>query len=169
MADAYWIRSLSATYTKFVRSSSRSKSLHIRYRISKIQNLPDALAKPLPHQVLQLYHPCYHRLCFFQQTTLDGVSWLAGGGYSYFGLYIHGVRYTKADGSILHGTYLPVIFENLTDTILSGREDVGYPKLYSDLDVNRSPDSYSLKASWRGAQFAEMELQGLQDSEEAPR
>ena len=97
------------------------------------------------------------------QTTLGHMDWLGGGGYNYFGLYLHGVQYTKRDGSVLNGTYLPVMFEDLTDPILSGREELGFPKLYSDIDVHHAADSYSMKASWRHAQFVQLELEGLQD------
>jgi hypothetical protein len=95
-------------------------------------------------------------------TTLDNMSWLGGGGYTHCGLYIHDVEYTKKDGTTVYGTYLPVLFENLTDPIISGRDELGWNKVFADIQVDRSPDSHHATLSWRGAKFLEVKLDGLQ-------
>ncbi|KAJ5751897.1 Salicylate hydroxylase [Penicillium odoratum] len=102
----------------------------------------------------------------FSQTSLDGLEWLAGGGYNHIGLYIHGIGYKQADGMVTKGTYLPIMFEDLTDPILSGREELGFPKLYSDIDVNKQEQSYHITTSWRGAVWGRMSLTGLREEEE---
>lgn len=94
----------------------------------------------------------------FSTTQLDNLEWLGGRGYSHFGLYIHGVQYNKDDGSTTTGTYLPILFENLTDPILSGREELGFPKLFADLDVKQDANTWSLSASWMGSKFANLAL-----------
>ncbi|KAI0600179.1 hypothetical protein F4775DRAFT_582764 [Biscogniauxia sp. FL1348] len=94
-------------------------------------------------------------------TTLGNVSWLGGGGYTHWGLYIHGVEYRKKDGSSITGTYLPVLFEDLADPIISGREESGMPKIYCEMDISRTADSYHLAASWRGAKFLDLALDNL--------
>lgn len=110
----------------------------------------------------------------FSLTTLDGLDWLAGGGYNHFGLYIHGVEYKQSNGEIKKGDYLPVLFEDFTDPIISGREELGFPKIFSSIDVNRHVGSYHASLSWRGAVWGMMEMTGLdevdnlgQDSETA--
>lgn len=103
----------------------------------------------------------------FSLTTLDGLDWLAGGGYNHFGLYIHGIEYKQADGNIKQGTYLPVMFEDLTDPIISGREELGFPKLFSDINVDKRKDSCHVTTSWRGAVWGEMNLTGLEEEKEA--
>lgn len=91
-------------------------------------------------------------------TQLDNLEWLGGRGYSHFGLYIHGVQYTKDNGETVIGTYLPVLFENLADPILSGREELGFPKLFADLDIQQNGNIWSLDASWMGSKFATLTL-----------
>jgi len=82
--------------------------------------------------------------CSFSQTTLDKMEWLGGSGYNHLGLYIHGIEYVKSNGEALSGTYMPILFESLTDPIVSGREELGMPKLYSSIDVYRGAESYRI-------------------------
>lgn len=98
----------------------------------------------------------------FSTTTLGKMSWLGGGGYNHFGLYIHGVQYKKKDGSTIDGTYMPILFESLTDPIVTGRDELGMPKLYCAIDIHRREKSYRMQASWQGAKFADFNLEGLE-------
>lgn len=84
------------------------------------------------------------------------------------GLYIHGVKYTKKDGSVLKGTFLAVLFESLTDPIVTGREELGMPKLYCSLDSYRRDGSMRIKAGWQGATFGDLEWEGLEKVEVKP-
>lgn len=104
----------------------------------------------------------------FAATQLDNLAWLGGRGYTHFGLYIHGVQYTKENGETVTGTYLPVLFENLADPILSGREELGFPKLFADLDVQHDADSYTLTASWMGSKFASFTLDAPTETTASP-
>lgn len=93
------------------------------------------------------------------------MEWLGGSGYNHFGLYLHGVEYKKCDGSSIFGTYMPLLFESLADPIVSGREELGMPKLFCDIDVRRREHEYSVYAGWKGATFATMKLQDLEESD----
>jgi len=97
----------------------------------------------------------------FQVHTLSNLSWLSGGSYHLCGLYIHGVQYTKKDGNKVYGTYLPVLFENMAEPIITGREEVGFPKVYADIDVYEHVESTKVVLSWRGTQFATLEWNEL--------
>lgn len=99
--------------------------------------------------------------CSFAQTTLGKMHWLGGSGYSHLGLYIHGVEYVKKNGEAVLGTYMPLLFENLTDPIVSGREELGMPKLYSSIDVERDSTSYHVRAGWQGITWGNFQLNGL--------
>lgn len=112
----------------------------------------------------------------FSVTELGNMQWLGGKGYRHLGLYIHGVEYVKKDGSVLSGTHMPVLFESLTDPIVSGREELGMPKLFCDVDIDRgqpqqqqqqsaTTSSVRVTASWRGAKFIDMHLPGLQEDD----
>ena len=102
--------------------------------------------------------------CSFSQTTLQNMEWLGGSGYNHLGLYIHGVEYTTANGQIVSGTYMPILFENLADPIISGREELGMPKLYSAIDIERDSKSYHIRASWQGLTWGRFELNDLQEA-----
>jgi hypothetical protein len=97
----------------------------------------------------------------FSVTTLDKMAWLGGSGYNHFGLYIHGVQYKKRDGTTVDGTYILVLFENLADPIVTGRDELGMPKVYCEIDIERSSESYDMQASWRDASFASINIAGL--------
>lgn len=103
----------------------------------------------------------------FSQTTLGKMQWLGGSGYNHIGLYIHGVTYEKEDGKSVSGTYLPILFENLTDPIVSGREELGMPKLYSTIDVHRREKSYHMKTGWQGASWGSFSLTDLVEQDPA--
>ncbi|KAJ5765329.1 hypothetical protein N7520_004888 [Penicillium odoratum] len=103
----------------------------------------------------------------FSQTTLGGMDWLGGGGYRHIGLYIHGVQYTKENGEVLKGTYMPILFESLADPIVSGREELGMPKLYTAIDIHERNSSYRLQTSWQGAVWGHFEFEDLEDQDPA--
>jgi hypothetical protein len=100
-------------------------------------------------------------------TRLDKLAWLGGQGYTHLGLYVHGVQYTKKDGSTINGTYMPVLFESLADPIVSGREELGMPKLFCDIEMHNRSKSCRVSASWRGATFAELALRDLKEDDPA--
>ncbi len=70
------------------------------------------------------------------------VDWLAGHGYNMIGVNANVVF--ERDGTQLTGTYSLVIWENLTDPILVGRDVQGIPKIYADI-----PDHSVNDGQWR--------------------
>ncbi|EMC99531.1 hypothetical protein BAUCODRAFT_63413 [Baudoinia panamericana UAMH 10762] len=134
----------------------RARTYSVKFRTSQtyVQNLlPSGFAFTSPATVVSASLMC---------TTLSGMTWLGGGGYSHFGLYLHGVNYTKRDGSKVFGTYMPLLFEDLTDPIITGRDEVGMPKLFADIDVR--PDGEQgckILLVWRGVRFGELDICGL--------
>lgn len=97
--------------------------------------------------------------------SLKQMKWLGETGYNHCGLYIHGVQYKKRDGSTLHGTFMPILFESLTDPIITGREEIAAPKWGCDIDItSASADNSKVTMSWRGTTFVELEWNGLADS-----
>ncbi|QKX64611.1 uncharacterized protein TRUGW13939_11786 [Talaromyces rugulosus] len=101
----------------------------------------------------------------FSQTTLNKMEWLGGSGYNHIGLYVHGVEYVKKDGSVAKGAYLPILFESLTDPIVSGREELGMPKLYASIDVYRREKSYRIRTGWQGAFWGNFLLEDLVETD----
>ena len=101
-------------------------------------------------------------------TTLSNMAWLAGGGYSHAGLYIHGVNYTKKDGSKTFGTYLAVLFENSADPIITGRDELGMPKLFCDIEASVQGENASISLSSRGTTFGKISVSGLATPQPTP-
>ncbi|KAL1305028.1 hypothetical protein AAFC00_003927 [Neodothiora populina] len=129
----------------------------IRFKTSRtfLQNL-------LPTDQFSFISPGTFAEASIACCTLRNMVWLGDGGYNHCGLYIHGVQYKKKDGEVLTGTFLPILFEDLADPIITGREELAAPKLWCTIDISTSDTSRSVKLSWRGSPFVELELNDLQ-------
>ncbi|KAJ5485532.1 hypothetical protein N7539_005520 [Penicillium diatomitis] len=140
--------------------SSTFQTASIKFKTSRtlLKNL-------LPSERYSFIGPGSVARASFSITTLNKMDWLAGGGYRHIGLYIHGVQYKKENGQVVKGTYMPVLFENLADPIVSGREELGMPKLYSAIDVFERHSSYRSQTSWQGAVWGHFELEDLVDDD----
>ncbi|KAK5948540.1 hypothetical protein OHC33_010436 [Knufia fluminis] len=100
----------------------------------------------------------------FVVESFKNLAWLGGGGYDLLALYIYGVQYTPGDGNaVVNGKYCPVMFENLADPIISGREELGVPKVFSDIAVTTTEASYQAEISWRGHKWATLKWSALQN------
>ena len=72
------------------------------------------------------------------------VDWLAGHGYNMIAVNASAVF--NGENDKLTGQYTLVMWENLTDPILTGRELQGIPKIYADI-----PDHTALDGDWRSS------------------
>jgi hypothetical protein len=91
--------------------------------------------------------------------------WLAGRGYGIVFVEFP-VVYTGKHETI-SGTFCPTMWEGLPDAILTGREELGFPKLFADipdLSVNLERGTAGGQASWFGHTFFELEVHGLQET-----
>lgn len=99
-------------------------------------------------------------LLIVEMEHLKGIDWLAGRGYNTFGVRIP-VRYRGRKEQIA-GNLLLVLWENLADPIISGREELGFSKLYCELpDPAIMDGSYRFTAGWLGHPFFDMQLTKL--------
>ncbi|KAI6712513.1 hypothetical protein JHW43_004923 [Diplocarpon mali] len=112
----------------------------------------------------------------FSISKLGNLTWLGRKGYSFFGLYIHDVVHTTkhrssagiSEESELKGDFLPVLFENMADPIITGREEINFPKLFATLDErSTSASSFHLSAGWEGTEFCQLVLENLVDAADA--
>ncbi|PWY90701.1 salicylate hydroxylase [Aspergillus heteromorphus CBS 117.55] len=143
---------------KSLKSTFQTASIRFKTSRTLLQNL-------LPNERYSFTDPSTVAYASFSQTKLHGMDWLGGGGYRHLGLYIEGVQYKKSDGEIVKGIYLPVLFENLTDPIVSGREELGMPKLYTAIEAHERSNSYHLMTSWQGAVWGHFHLEDLEDQD----
>ena len=88
------------------------------------------------------------------------IAWLAGRGYSTFGVSIP-ASYSGQQDQVA-GDLLLIFWENMADPIITGREDLGFAKLYCEIpDPQFIGDKVICRASWDGCQFAQLELTDL--------
>ena len=56
---------------------------------------------------------------------------------------------------------MPLLFESLADPIVTGRDELGMPKVYCEIDIHQRFKSYRMQASWQGTRFCDFNLEGL--------
>jgi len=90
-------------------------------------------------------------------SYMKEIEWLAGRGYNVLGVSFPAVFNGERDRA--KGGFLTVLWENLCDPILTGREQLGFSKIYCEL-----PEPTTLRgethciASWLGFKFLDMKL-----------
>jgi hypothetical protein len=93
---------------------------------------------------------------------LSNIGWLAGHGYNILSTSFR-IRFDGQDGSVV-GAFTPVLWESLPDPILTGREELGFSKLWAEIpEPLVLGNSYATSASWKGYRWFELELGDLQD------
>ncbi|KAI0974292.1 hypothetical protein F4678DRAFT_486179 [Xylaria arbuscula] len=78
----------------------------------------------------------------------------------YCGLYFHDVEYTKKDGSSIVGMYLAVLLADAVAPAVNEEPCMG--RVHCQMDAVHKLGSYRLTASWRGVQFLDLRVDGLE-------
>lgn len=124
----------------------------------------EALAALLPAPLELVGEP----VVTFEFSVLANVPWLAGRTYHALSVKLP----ARFEGAIDHvaGQFCAVIWENLAEPILAGREQLGAPKLFADLPgPRRCGERYLLEASWQGFRFLSLEIDALRAPSSADR
>lgn len=88
------------------------------------------------------------------------IEWLAGRGYNVLGLSFP-ARF-EGESDRVRGSFLTVLWENLTDPIITGREELGFSKIYCELPpATCLRGEYHLTASWLGFKFLDIHVSDL--------
>ena len=97
-------------------------------------------------------------------THMTEIDWLAGRGYGTLGVTFQARFNGTRDRA--NGPLLLVLWENLTDPILTGREQLGFSKIYCDLPepVIHGGETHCT-ASWLGFRFMDMRLTNMVEVE----
>ena len=83
------------------------------------------------------------------------IPWLAGRGYNMLGVYFP-VTFREAVDHV-KGDLLMVLWENLAEAIMTGREELGFAKIYCELPTPQVyEDRVRLTANWQGYRFFDM-------------
>jgi hypothetical protein len=67
----------------------------------------------------------------------------------------------------IQGTFCPVLWEGMPDAIMTGREELGFPKLFADIPAlkrDQSRDCFSGEASWLNHKFMEIEIHDVTET-----
>lgn len=101
-----------------------------------------------------LREPAYICVTFCYLTEVE---WLAGRGYNTFGVSIP-ATYRGRDETV-DGELLLVLWENHADPIVTGREELGFAKVYCEIpEPQFQRDEVICRASWDGCEFATLRI-----------
>ncbi len=101
-------------------------------------------------------------LVTLEYQYLTNLAWLAGRGYNILSVKIPTVFQGKTKK--VRGPFLAVLWENSPDAILSGREELGFSKLYCELPpVRRFEGQEHYVASWEGHEFFHMNVKPIEE------
>ncbi|SIS23436.1 acetoacetate decarboxylase family protein [Williamsia sterculiae] len=109
---------------------------------------PEQLAALLPKD-FTLTDP----LLIAEAVTLSDLPWLAGRGYEMLVISVP-VSYNSPQRGEITGRLALVVFEDCADAVISGREELGWNKLYADSmtrTVNGADTTYTV--GWGGTEF----------------
>ena len=91
-------------------------------------------------------------------SYLENLPWLGGRGYNILSVSWP-IIYATSSGRRVHGSFVPVLWENLADSVIIGREELGYPKLFAEIPPPApAGDSVALSARWFGHVFATLSV-----------
>ena len=95
-------------------------------------------------------------------SYMTEIEWLAGRGYNTLGVSFP-ARFDGEEDQ-LSGSFLTVLWENLTDPILTGREEIGFSKIYCELPTHtRLRAEHHIIASWLGFKFLDLYVNDLRE------
>lgn len=96
-------------------------------------------------------------------SQMIGVDWLAGYGYSMVGVSFP----AKFSGQVdqVEGSFLCVLFENMCEPIITGREELGFSKVYAEIAGPVVTDNKAeVAVSWQGFKFLDIKVNNLVES-----
>jgi acetoacetate decarboxylase len=97
----------------------------------------------------------YEPVVTVNASYMTEIEWLAGRGYNTLGVSFPAVFNGKKDHVV--GNFLTVLWENLADPIMTGREELGFSKIYCELPEPRVYEGQThCIASWMGFRFMDL-------------
>lgn len=125
---------------------------------ASFQSSAEELARLLPPPFRLFGEP----VVTIEYSQFRKLPWLAGRGYDTLGIKIPAKF--KGEVDTVAGPYLSVLWENLADPIVSGREELGFAKLYCELTaVKDTEDIDRISAEWDSHPFFEMRFERIEN------
>ncbi len=95
-------------------------------------------------------------------TYMTEIEWLAGRGYNTLGVSF-AATYQGQEETVT-GNFLSVLWENLADPIITGREELGFAKIYCELPPPTVLQrAWQSTASWLGFRFLDLTVEDLSE------
>lgn len=102
-------------------------------------------------------------------TYITNIGWLAGRGYNLIVVSLP-MKHKSTSGEVRRGRFLPVVWENLADPIITGREELGWSKLYAEIPpAVVIGDCHHGRALWDGFKFLDVKVSNAQESAIVPQ
>jgi acetoacetate decarboxylase len=99
---------------------------------------------------------------------MTDIDWLAGRGYTMIWVSWPALFAGRRDRAT--GRFLAVIWENLADPIITGRCEIGHPKLYAEISEPRFCEgAHICNAGWMGFRFLDLTVSNLRNEPPAPK
>lgn len=144
-------RQKGSKYKLFSMEGPKATVITVRFRTSAAQ-----LEALLPDGFTLTVDP----VVSVRATYLKEIPWLAGHGYNHLGLSFPAMFKGKRDS--VTGDFLTVLWENPCDPIITGREELGYAKIYCELpEPLVHAGTTHCTASWLGFKFMDLRVSGL--------
>lgn len=147
------------------RNMPKSK-MHLRFDgdtqvlMVSATSTPAALSRIVPPRCKPLDGARLDVIAYCQKN----LGWLAGRGYNIVAIRIPVLFDSKAGPVEMNFT--PVLWENMADPVLTGREELGSPKLFASIpDLRRSGAGMTATAEWEGFRFFDMSVDELTPTE----
>ena len=91
--------------------------------------------------------------------VLSDIGWLAGRGYNILLVRVPAVWQGQER---VEGDFVPVVWESMTDPILTGRDELGWCKINATIpDPEIADGMWRGMAAWEGHRFFEIEVEGF--------
>jgi Acetoacetate decarboxylase (ADC) len=102
-----------------------------------------------------------------ESHQMTGIDWLAGRGYTMIWVSWPAAFIGQQDRAT--GRFLAVVWENLADPIITGRCEIGHPKLYAEISEPRLCEGAQVcSAGWMGFRFLDISVSDLRDEPPPP-
>ncbi|KAK9899472.1 hypothetical protein P389DRAFT_199172 [Cystobasidium minutum MCA 4210] len=102
----------------------------------------------------------------FEVMLLRNLPWLNGRGYNTLGVYANDIICHRATDGPIRGSYMLVLWESFTDPITTGREELGFCKLWAEMPDPETIDGTRVhKLSWFGNEFLRMTIPDIKEED----
>ena len=119
-----------------------------------------------PEQLEALLPECFELgddpIVTVNANHMKEIEWLAGRGYAVLGASFPAVFNGKEEQVV--GSFLSVLWENLCDPIITGREELGFAKIYCEISEPRITSTEAqVSAGWLGFNFLDIMVTNLSE------